>query len=308
MRRLQWSPSQQCCSRHDLARLAIAALRCLLSDPRRDNAARVLRQTFDRDKPFAHHLGQGRHAGVTRLAIDVNGTDAAYADAAAVFCALKSEIFAEDPQQWRIESAANGTFLAVYIERDHEDFFLSGRSCASKLDWWSTINRANLIGMRLPYSAWRMRDLVQAPLHNLHESCTQSERCARAPGDPTRSRYIGLHRSVTRDAIHYAHLYAPQAVEHVPADGFCWRARRLRLLNDCMPVLFGIVHGHVKLWMLLFDCQSSLFSRSIRFVPRLQLPVDRNIKWLDEGRFAGLSYRGCRCIGSNRLLCFPSAL
>jgi hypothetical protein len=30
-------------------------------------------------------------------------------------------------------------------------------------------------------------------------------------------------------------------------------ACRLWLLNDRMPLIFGVVHGHMKLWMPLFD-------------------------------------------------------
>jgi len=86
---------------------------------------------------------------------------------------------------------------------------------------------------------------------------------------------------------------------------FVGGARWLWSFNERMLLLFGVVHGHMKLWMLLFDCQRRLLSRFVRCVSRLKLPIDRNMKLLDEGRLAGFSYRGCCSIGGNRLLYLP---
>src|SRR5882672_1972200 len=71
---------------HDLARLAVAALRHLLFDPRLlHRMAAVGRNTFDRGhRILADHAH--RHAGgAGRLAVDMDGAGAALLDAAAVF-------------------------------------------------------------------------------------------------------------------------------------------------------------------------------------------------------------------------------
>jgi hypothetical protein len=70
-------------------------------------------------------------------------------------------------------------------------------------------------------------------------------------------------------------------------------ARRAWLLNESMPALFGVKYGHMKLWKPLLDCQRRLLGSVVRFVSRLQLPIDCNMKWFGEGWFAGFSDRGC---------------
>lgn len=63
---------------------------------------------------------------------------------------------------------------------------------------------------------------------------------------------------------------------------------------------FGIEYGYMKLRKPLLDCQRGLLGRFIRFVPRLQLPIDRNMERLGEGRLAGFSDRGCGAIDNRR--------
>jgi hypothetical protein len=75
-------------------------------------------------------------------------------------------------------------------------------------------------------------------------------------------------------------------------------ARRPWLLNESMPVLFGVKYGHMKLWIPLLDCQRRLLGRVVRFVSRLQLPIDCNMKWFGERWFADFSDRGYRPVGS----------
>jgi hypothetical protein len=56
-------------------------------------------------------------------------------------------------------------------------------------------------------------------------------------------------------------------------------ARELRRLNKRMPLFFGIKYGHLKLWITSFYSKRSLLGRIVRFVSRLQLPIDCNMKW-----------------------------
>jgi hypothetical protein len=74
--------------------------------------------------------------------------------------------------------------------------------------------------------------------------------------------------------------------------------RQPRLLNERMPLFFGVKYGHLKLRIPLFDCQRRLLSGFVRFVSRLQLPVDCNMKWFGERWFADFSDRGYRPVGS----------
>jgi hypothetical protein len=83
--------------------------------------------------------------------------------------------------------------------------------------------------------------------------------------------------------------------------------RQLWLLNERMPLFFGVKYGHKKLWIPLFDSKRRLFGRFVRFVARLQLPIDCHMKWLGEGRFAEFSDRGSCPIG-NRRPCLPCSV
>jgi len=86
---------------------------------------------------------------------------------------------------------------------------------------------------------------------------------------------------------------------------FVGGAHRPWLLNERMPLFFGVKYGHMKLWISPFDSKRRLLSRFVRFVSRLQLPIDCDMKWFGERRFAGFSDRGCWPIGDRRpcLLC-----
>jgi len=75
-------------------------------------------------------------------------------------------------------------------------------------------------------------------------------------------------------------------------------ARELRLLNKRMPLFFGIKYGHMKLWIALLDSKRRLLCRVVRFVSRLQLPIDCDMKWFGKGRFAEFSDRGHCPIGN----------
>jgi hypothetical protein len=70
-------------------------------------------------------------------------------------------------------------------------------------------------------------------------------------------------------------------------------ARGLWLLNDCMPLFFGVKYGDVKFWITLFDPKRHLLGRLIRFASGLELPIDGNTKWFGQGWFTDCSRRGC---------------
>jgi hypothetical protein len=65
-----------------------------------------------------------------------------------------------------------------------------------------------------------------------------------------------------------------------------------------MPLFFGIKYGHMKLWIALLDSKRRLLCRVVRFVSRLQLPIDCDMKWFGKGRFAEFSDRGHCPIGN----------
>src|SRR6202007_1484731 len=77
---------QQRCRRHDLAGLAIAALRNLQADPGRLHRLRGFAvDAFDGGDVLALDGREWRHARARRNPFDVNGAGAALRDAAAVF-------------------------------------------------------------------------------------------------------------------------------------------------------------------------------------------------------------------------------
>ena len=69
--------------------------------------------------------------------------------------------------------------------------------------------------------------------------------------------------------------------------------RKPWLLNKRMPLLPDVKYGHIKLWKPPFDRQRRLLGRFVRLVSRLQLPVDRHVKWFGQGWFTDSSRRGC---------------
>jgi hypothetical protein len=56
---------------------------------------------------------------------------------------------------------------------------------------------------------------------------------------------------------------------------FVGGARQPWLLNERMPLFFGVKYGHMKLWIPLLDCQRRLLGRFVRVVSRLHLPIDK---------------------------------
>jgi len=81
---------------------------------------------------------------------------------------------------------------------------------------------------------------------------------------------------------------------------FVGGARVTWLLNEHMPPFFGVKDCHLKLWIQLFDSKRRLLSRFVRFMSRLQLPIDCNMKRFGERWFADCSDRGRSVIGNRR--------
>src|SRR5258705_9489676 len=112
---------QQRRGRHDLARLAIAALRHVEFQPRLLHRMRALRrQALDRDDFVGRfHRADGNRARAPHFAVDVHGTRAALRDAATIFGAGESDLLANHPQERRVVFDAHVPYLAVDIELCH---------------------------------------------------------------------------------------------------------------------------------------------------------------------------------------------
>src|SRR5436853_4923753 len=105
---------------HDLPRLAVAALRHLLGDPRLLQRMRAIgREAFDRHHARAFHAADRGGAGAHRLAIDVHGARAAERRAAAELRSGELQLIADHPQQRRAGLRFRRDRLAVEIECDH---------------------------------------------------------------------------------------------------------------------------------------------------------------------------------------------
>src|SRR5262249_8814709 len=102
---------------HDLARLAIAALRYLLGDPGLlQGMAAVGRQPFDGGDRLAFDELDRHRAGAHRLAVDMDRAGPAGGNAAAELGAGELQVLAQDPQERRI--AIQCDFLALSIDRE----------------------------------------------------------------------------------------------------------------------------------------------------------------------------------------------
>src|SRR5688572_3113431 len=107
---------QQRCGRHDLTRLAVAALWDVELRPRALQGMRsVRREPFDRDD---RGVADGRHRRRARphgVAAQVHGARAALADAAAELGPLQVEDVSEHPQQGHVAGDIDGRRLPVHV-------------------------------------------------------------------------------------------------------------------------------------------------------------------------------------------------
>ena len=86
--------------RHDLPRLAVAALRNFLGDPGLlQRVVAAVRETFDGGDFLAFHGFNRRDARTDWVTVDMDGASAALRDAAAELGAGQAEVFTERPEQ-----------------------------------------------------------------------------------------------------------------------------------------------------------------------------------------------------------------
>src|SRR6266700_277640 len=106
--------------RHDLAGLAIAALRHLLFDPGHDNGMVLVRgDAFDGGDVPSRQSARRKRAGPHGLAIDVHRASTAKARAAAEFGAGQAKRIAQDPKKGSIGLGIHIDGLAVDLQRKH---------------------------------------------------------------------------------------------------------------------------------------------------------------------------------------------
>src|SRR5712691_3316295 len=99
---------------HELARLAVAALRHALGEPRAlQRVHSIGREALDRRDRFALHARDRHQAGEHALAVDMHHAGAALARAAAEFGAGEFEFFAQHPQQSGVFGRSDADWLAV---------------------------------------------------------------------------------------------------------------------------------------------------------------------------------------------------
>src|SRR5262249_6610561 len=111
-----------CGGRHDLPRLAIAALHDLEIEPGLLHFAanRRLADTFDRgDRAFADRA-DGQEAGSHCDTVDVNGASAALRDTATEFRSGQTEEIPQGPQQGRVIGRIDRSRNAIDLQCDHE--------------------------------------------------------------------------------------------------------------------------------------------------------------------------------------------
>src|SRR5271163_4148350 len=109
-----WIFHQQCCGLHDLAGLAIAALRNIDLAPGLLNRMITRRmQAFDRRNLSAGHVGDRGDAGAYGLLVHDHRACAAQRLAAAKFRAGQSGFVTEKPEQREIRVAIPALFVAV---------------------------------------------------------------------------------------------------------------------------------------------------------------------------------------------------
>src|SRR6266540_5611738 len=95
--------AQQRRRRHDLSRLAVAALRHVLGDPRLLDAMRRRgAEAFDGNNWLGPDGGDRHDAGPSRLTAQMHGAGAALRDAAAELGAGETEVVAQDPEERRV--------------------------------------------------------------------------------------------------------------------------------------------------------------------------------------------------------------
>src|SRR5216684_5688542 len=128
--RRAFRPGKQRRRGHDLARLAVAALRHLLGDPRfLQRMIAVGRQPFDGGDSLSLNRRYRSDARSCRHAVDVHRACAALRHAAAELGSGETELVADDPQQRGIGRLVGKRFPAVDGKRDHSPLPKVTRDC-----------------------------------------------------------------------------------------------------------------------------------------------------------------------------------
>ena len=113
--------SEQRRGRHDLAGLAVAALRHVVFDPGLlDRVAAVLREALDGGHRLVADGADRDLAGAHRLALEVHGAGAAQRHAAAEFGAREAQRVAQDPEQRGFRIDIDFDRVAIDVELGHE--------------------------------------------------------------------------------------------------------------------------------------------------------------------------------------------
>src|ERR1043166_3083515 len=113
---------EQCRGGHDLAGLAIAALRHVDREPRLLHRMRTVgRKPFDRDDLVGRlYVTEADRAGALHLAVDMDRACAALGDAAAEFRAGETDLLPDHPQERHIRLRLHVAYLAIDVELGHE--------------------------------------------------------------------------------------------------------------------------------------------------------------------------------------------
>src|SRR5215831_15322971 len=105
---------------HDLARLAVTALRDLKVRPRLLHRVSTIRiESLNGRDLSAGDAGQRRYAGAGRTAADMNRAGAAHPDAAAEFRSGEADDVADYPQQRRVVLGVDRHRAAIDVKRGH---------------------------------------------------------------------------------------------------------------------------------------------------------------------------------------------
>jgi hypothetical protein len=122
---------------HDLARLAIAALRNFLLDPGALQRMRqILRKALDCGHLLSDGSRDGRDARAHGFTINMDGASAALRHAATVFGSRELEAFADGPEERHRGIHINRGFFSVYRQRNHVGF-LSELDFGLRIGLWS---------------------------------------------------------------------------------------------------------------------------------------------------------------------------
>src|SRR4029077_5208350 len=105
---------------HDLARLAVAALRYVRLDPRHlQRVPQIGGQALDRHHLRARGTPHRRDTRTNGLAVEVDGAGTAQGHAASELGAGEAQRFAEDPEQRRVGGDVHRVVPTVDIEGNH---------------------------------------------------------------------------------------------------------------------------------------------------------------------------------------------